>query len=46
MLTDLPTGALIVWTMAATGIAFAIAEPARGATPAASRIDQRTQEEP
>lgn len=26
MLTDLPTGALIVWTMAATGIAFAAAE--------------------
>ena len=26
MLTDLPTGALIVWTMAATGIAFAVAE--------------------
>ena len=29
MLTDLPTGALIVWTMAATGIAFAVIE--RGA---------------
>jgi zinc/manganese transport system permease protein len=26
MLTDLPTGALTVWTMAATGIAFAVAE--------------------
>lgn len=26
MLTDLPTGALIVWTMAATGIAFSVAE--------------------
>jgi zinc/manganese transport system permease protein len=26
MLTDLPTGALTVWTMAATGIAFAAAE--------------------
>ena len=26
MLTDLPTGAMTVWTMAATGIAFAVAE--------------------
>ncbi len=26
MVTDLPTGALTVWTMAATGIAFAVAE--------------------
>ena len=26
MITDLPTGALTVWTMAATGIAFAVAE--------------------
>ena len=32
MQSDLPTGALIVWTMAATGIAFAIAEPAHSAS--------------
>jgi len=36
MLTDLPTGALTVWTMAATGIAFAVAErgPRLAADPA------------
>ncbi len=36
MITDLPTGALTVWTMAATGIAFAVAErgPQLAADPA------------
>ncbi|HEY6598089.1 MAG TPA: metal ABC transporter permease [Pseudomonadales bacterium] len=33
MQSDLPTGALIVWTMAATGIAFAIAESSRNQSP-------------
>jgi zinc/manganese transport system permease protein len=38
MLTDLPTGALTVWTMAATGIAFAVAE--RGPRHAADTAHQ------
>ena len=37
MVTDLPTGALTVWTMAATGIAFAIVERGPGLAPDSAR---------